>query len=286
MSFDNICPGWSSRTETLRERIDPQRVQALAATLDSPIDVVEGTPLPPGWQWLYFNPVAPRSMLAEDGHPRRDTPGSFLPPVALPRRMWAGSRIHYLRDVKIGSVMTRTSRITRMAEKEGRAGKLCFVTAEHRIAIDGFDCIVDEQDIVYREAGSSSQSVEPAPNENCEFRQYVTADRTLLFRYSALTFNGHRIHYDAPYARDVEHYRDLVVHGPLSATLLQNFARACKPDHRLCQFEFKGMSPLFVDETFELQASAAPQDANLLNMRVIDVRGALAMQATALFERR
>lgn len=286
MEFDNLYSGWASRTEILRERIDVQRVQALAATLDSPIDIADGKPLPPGWQWLYFNPVAPRSVLAEDGHPRRDTPGSFLPPVPLPRRMWAGSRIRYLRDVTIGADATRTSHITKLVEKEGRAGKLCFVTVEHRIATDSLDSIVEEQDIVYREAGSSSPAVEPAPQVPCEFRQSVTADSTLLFRYSALTFNGHRIHYDAPYARDVEHYTKLVVHGPLSATLLQNFAHECKPNHRLCGFEFKGVSPLFVDETFQLQAWADPQDSSLLKMRVIDTRGVLAMQATARLEAR
>jgi 3-methylfumaryl-CoA hydratase len=283
MDVDNMYGGWTSRAEVLQERIDVRRVRALAATLDLPDDVDEGAPLFPGWQWLFFNPVAPRSALAEDGHPRRDLSGSFLPPVPLPRRMWAGSRIRYLNDVPVGSEATRTSRITKLANKEGRAGKLCFVTVEHRIAVEGNDCIVEEQDIVYREASSSNRPAARADDVEIAFRQPVTPDSTMLFRYSALTFNGHRIHYDEPYARDVEGYRNLVVHGPLTATLLHNFARACKPECSLRSFEFKGVSPVFVDETFELQASFA-EDVNVVDLRVIDMHGALAMQAVARLE--
>ena len=289
MNLDNLneYSGWTSRAEVLRERIDVQRVQALAATLDLPTDFDDGTPLPAGWQWLFFNPVAPRSQLATDGHPRRDSPGSFLPPVPLPRRMWAGSRIRYLRDVPIGGDVLRTSRILKVTNKEGRAGKLCFVTVEHRLEVRGEDCIVEEQDIVYREASSSPASASPAaPVAPVEFSNRVTVDSTLLFRYSALTFNGHRIHYDKPYACDVEGYSNLVVHGPLSATLLQNFARACSPERRLVEFEFKGASPLFVDEAFELQAWTEAADRNHLTMRVIDAHGALAMQASVRLENR
>ena len=289
MNIDDLnrYPGWTSRAEVLRERIDVQRVQALAATLDLPMDFDHGTPLPAGWQWLFFNPVAPRSELATDGHSRRDTSGSFLPPVPLPRRMWAGSRIRYLRDVPIGGDASRTSRILKLANKEGRAGKLCFVTVEHRLDVRVEDCIVEEQDIVYREASSSASSASPAaPAAPVEFSNRITADSALLFRYSALTFNGHRIHYDKPYACDVEGYSNLVVHGPLSATLLQNFARACLPERRLAGFEFKGVSPLFVDETFELQAWIEAADKNQLTMRVINAHGGLAMQANARLESR
>ncbi|MDR5765869.1 MULTISPECIES: MaoC family dehydratase N-terminal domain-containing protein [unclassified Caballeronia] len=286
MDVDTLYVGWTSRTEILHEHVDARRVEALAATLDVSMDVAEGNPLPPGWQWLFFNPVARRSELGMDGHPRRDTPGSFLPPVPLPRRMWAGSRIQYLRGVPIGSEMTRTSRIAKHVEKEGRAGKLCFVTVEHRISVDGEGCIFEEQDIVYREASSASPMTQPAPDAPSEFRQTFTADSTVLFRYSALTFNGHRIHYDKSYACEVEGYRNLVVHGPLTATLLQNFASSCRPGHRLSGFEFKGVSPLLVDEGFELQAWADADDSSLLRMRVIDARGALGMLASAQFRNR
>lgn len=281
MNIDNIYRDWTSRTEVLRERIDGRRVQALAATLDLSVEIDNGAPLPPGWHWLFFNPVAPHSALAEDGHPRRDTSDSFLPPVPLPRRMWAGSRIQYLRDVPIEAYASRTSRITKLANKEGRAGRLCFVTVEHRIDADGHNCIVEEQDVVYREASSVNRVFEPADDAPVAFSQRIAADSTLLFRYSALTFNGHRIHYDTGYAREVEGYRDLVVHGPLTATLLQNFARVCKPHLTLTMFEFKGVSPIFVNETFELQAWLDADDSRSLNMRVLDAHGALAMQASA-----
>ncbi|WP_086969036.1 FAS1-like dehydratase domain-containing protein [Caballeronia glebae] len=286
MEFDTLYAGWTSRTEILHEHVDARRVDALAATLDVSMDLAIGCALPAGWQWLFFNPVARRGELGKDGHPRRDTQSSFLPPVPLPRRMWAGSRMQYLQEVPIGSDVTRRSRITKLVKKEGRAGKLCFVTVEHRTGVKGADCIVEEQDIVYREASSASSRAETAPDAPVEFRQAVTADSTLLFRYSALTFNGHRIHYDKPYACEVEGYRNLVVHGPLTATLLQNFATSCRPNSRLSQFEFKGLSPLFVDEAFELQAWADADDSSLLQMRVIDTRGSLGMQASAHFESR
>ncbi|MBN3722682.1 FAS1-like dehydratase domain-containing protein [Burkholderia sp. Ac-20379] len=282
MDFDSTFENWTSRTEVLRERIDAGRLRALAATLDLSADIDDGAPLPAGWQWLFFNPIAPRSQLAEDGHPRRDQAGSFLPPVPLPRRMWAGSRIHYLRDLPVGVDATRTSRITKLANKEGRAGKLCFVTVEHVISVDGHDCIREEQDIVYREASSSNRVPEPAEDVLVDHRETIRADSTMLFRYSALTFNGHRIHHDAAYARDIEGYRGLVVQGPLTATLLQNFVCARRPDCRLEGFEFKGVNPLVADEAFELQAIAT-DERDVVNLRVLDASGALAMQATARF---
>nr|WP_301951186.1 MaoC family dehydratase N-terminal domain-containing protein [Burkholderia sp. L27(2015)] len=285
MAIDNIYAGWIGRNEVRRERVDAHRAQALAATLDVLFDFVDGAPLPPGWQWLYFNPIAARSTLAEDGHPRRELAGSFLPPVPLPRRMWAGSRVRYLRELPIGVDATRESHVVKIVEKDGRGGKLCFVTVEHRISAGSDECIVEEQDIVYREASArlqfASVGLEPAPDAPVEFSDRITPDSTLLFRYSALTFNGHRIHYDKPYARDFEGYRNLVVHGPLTATLLQNFARACKPECALTRFDFKGVNPLFVEETFELQAWSDANDSNLLNMRALDARGVLAMQASA-----
>jgi 3-methylfumaryl-CoA hydratase len=291
MNIDTTLAGWSSRTEVLRRRIDGLAVEALAATLDVPANSAEGSFLPAGWHWLFFNPVVRRSSLGEDGHPRRDSANSFLPPVALPRRMWAGSRIRYLAGLPIEAAATRTSRILNITNKEGRAGRLCFVTAEHRISIEKaglpVNCVIEEQDIVYREALDTSSKpsiVEPAPEVPVQWQERTTPDTTLLFRYSALTFNGHRIHYDQPYASNVEGYRNLVVHGPLTATLLQKFARDCKPDSRLARFEFKGMNPLFVNEALELQAWMDEDDHSQLNMRVLDQSGALAMKATAYLE--
>lgn len=159
MDTDILFPGWTSQTEVLRQRVDPSAVSALGATLDLTIESATGKRLPAGWHWLFFNPVARRSSLGEDGHPIRESPG-FLPPVPLPRRMWAGSRIRYLSELPIGADATRSSRILHIANKEGRAGRLCFVTVEHRIAINckenPVDHIIEEQDIVYREAVQST----------------------------------------------------------------------------------------------------------------------------------
>src|SRR5690606_6317157 len=154
-----------------------------------------GAALPPGWQWLFFNPRVRRSGLGSDGHPQR---GGFLPPIALPRRMWAGSRIRYLADLRVGAQATRTSRILKVENKVGKRGSLWFVTVEHRIASQGQECIAEEQDIVYREATpSGAVPAKPEPYDApADWGQEVQPDTTLLFRYSALTFNGHRIHYD------------------------------------------------------------------------------------------
>jgi len=282
---------WTGRTQTQHQRIDSLAVAALAATLDREAAPLNGAPLPPGWQWLFFNPVARQSTLGEDGHPRRDLPGSFLPPIPLPRRMWAGSRIRYQAPLVVGTVATRQSRLLTIAWKEGRAGRMCFVTVEHTTSAAGNDCIVEEQDIVFREASVPGAALaaavaEPpaAPPMPVQWQERVVPDTPLLFRYSALTFNGHRIHYDLPYARDVEGYRGLVVHGPLTATLLQQFAQACRPADRMAGFDFKGVSPLFADEALHLQGWVDPGDSQLMHLRALNATGALAMQASAWWE--
>lgn len=284
---DPFCLSWVGREQYQSQVVDAQCVMAMAATLgrERPAD---GSALPPGWQWLFFNPVASRDDLGYDGHPKRN-PDSFLPPVVLPRRMWAGSRIRYVNSINVGVESERVSRIASITPKEGRSGLMCFVTVNHTYFASGQVCIEEAQDIVYRDAGIAapdrprgSAAAAPAP---VQFKELVTADSPLLFRYSALTFNGHRIHYDRPYACDIEGYRSLVVHGPLMATLLQDFACRCKPDNVLAGFDFKSVSPIFVDETFELQA----WDAGLshrMNLRVLDAHGALAMLATAHTEPR
>lgn len=287
-TLDDAFGPWMGRGETQRQRIDPRAVEALAATLNWDHVPAEGDPLPPGWHWLFFNPVARQDKLGADGHPRRDTPDSFMPPVPLPRRMWAGSRVRYHAPLSIGAEATRTSRILKIAHKGGRAGRMCFVTVEHTTTSSGRDCIVEEQDIVYREASTpgAAPAAEPAPADEVDVRWSERSIPTtpLLFRYSALTFNGHRIHYDLPYARDVEGYRSLVVHGPLTATLLQQFALSCRPESRLVGFDFKGVSPLFVDDAMELQGWLDPDDGALLHLRALNASKAFAMQATARWE--
>lgn len=275
-----VYDDWVGREESQTQRILPSAVQALAATLDLPAAPEPGQALPPGWQWLFFNPVVRRSGLGADGHPAR---GGFLPPIELPRRMWAGSRLRYLADLPVGAEATRRSRIAKVENKVGKRGSLWFVTVEHQTTCDGQACIVEEQDIVYREATAPGT---PAPAQQAfdgvaEWGRDVLPDTTLLFRYSALTFNGHRIHYDQAYARNEEGYPDLVVHGPLTATLLQQFALAQGGGRSLGRFEFRGVSPLFVGRAFRLEGRHGADGTLSLWARGPD--GELAMSATAAF---
>lgn len=271
---------WIGREDESRERILPHAVQAMAATLDLERAPGLGEALPPGWQWMFFNPVVRRSGLGTDGHPQR---GGFLPPIELPRRMWAGSRIQYLADLPVDSMATRRSLISKVENKVGKRGSLWFVTVVHTTTCDGKTCIVEEQDIVYREAtppGTPQPKAEPYA-EVAQFGRDFTPDTTLLFRYSALTFNGHRIHYDQSYARDEEGYPDLVVHGPLTATLLQHLALEQGGGKKLAQFDFRGVSPLFVTRGFRLEGKRAADGSLSLWARGPD--GELAMSATASF---
>ena len=278
---DGNFQAWVGREEQTSEHISESVACAMAATLDMGSPPATGDALPAGWQWLFFNPKARRSELGVDGHPQR---GGFLPPVELPRRMWAGSRIKYLADLPVGSSATKTSKILSVVNKVGKRGALCFVTVEHTTSCNGIDCIVEEQDIVYKEATppGTPMPVPPRHEATAQWSETVSPDTTLLFRYSALTFNGHRIHYDLPYARDEEGYPGLVVHGPLTATLLQQFAVQQMSGQRLVEFSFKGVNPLFVDRDFQLEGKQS-ETANCLDIWARGPEGELAMAATARF---
>ncbi len=269
------------RTERLSARILPERASALSAALDLTAAPGEGAPLPAGWHWMFFNPFAPRAQLGEDGHPRR---GGFLPDVGLPRRMWAGGRLSYLSPLPVGADAERESEILSVTAKSGRAGRLVFVTVRHRISQGGALCIEEEQDIVYREAPTpDAPKPKPAPApEGADRSVAVSPDPVLLFRYSALTDNGHRIHYDRPYATGEEDYPGLVVHGPLTATLLQGFAASARPGARLALFEFRGIAPLFVDRPFRLESKPGAE-GNALDLWARGPDGELAMKASAVF---
>lgn len=270
---------WVGREEARIERILVPAVEALAATLDVERAPRAGEPLPPGWHWLFFNAVVRRSGLGPDGHPKR---GGFLPPIALPRRMWAGGRLRYLAELPVDAVATRRSLIKKVEQKVGKRGALWFVTVEHTIACEGVPSLVEEQDLVYREATPPGAiAPKPEPYEGAaQFGRAFTPDTTLLFRYSALTFNGHRIHYDQPYATREEGYPGLVVHGPLTATLLQQLALEHGEGRRLAAFEFRGVSPLFVDRPFRLEGRRNEDGTLALWARGPD--GELAMSANAV----
>ena len=269
------------RIETRAEPILPDRVAALAATLGLDTVPQAGDALPAGWHWLFFNPFVARGEIGADGHPKL---GGFLPDTGLPRRMWAGGRLRYLAPLPVGAQAEKQSEIIDVAAKSGRAGRLVFVTVRHRISTGGRLCIEEERDIVYREppAADAPRPVPAAAPEGAERSAEVRPDPVLLFRYSALTSNGHRIHYDQPYATGEEGYPGLVVHGPLIATLLQGFAAQMRPGAQMTGFSFRGMAPLFVDAPFRLEAGAG-EAPGALSVWARGPAGELAMKAEATF---
>lgn len=240
---------WIGRATELSCWLDPWRAQALHATLDS-TDAVpqEGSALPPGWQWIYFLDAVRSAELGPDGHPQR---GGFMPPVELPRRMWAGSRLEFMAPLELGEAATRVSRIAAVEEKTGKSGALCFVTVEHEIRGRSRVAIREQQDIVYREAAKGGAPPAPQAPNDAIWRREWSFDAPRLFRYSALTFNSHRIHYDRQYALHEEGYSGLVVHGPLLATLMLELVRANHPGRSLRQFEFRAVAPVFDGQRIE-----------------------------------
>jgi len=260
---------WIGRTQTVSEAISAVPLRQMAALMnDAPRmrDPMQGGPLPAGWHWLYFNPLEVQDKLGADGHPER---GDFLPPVQLPRRMWAGSRLHWHRDFEAGMQINKASEIIKVSQKSGRSGEMVFVTVAHRYSDAGGLILEEEHDIVYREWASAAETealrllgeqVRAGSHAFERQGQTVlpwTADSVALFRYSAATFNGHRIHYDADYCRQVEGYPGLVVHGPLLATLLLHLVQTqVAPGRTLASFEFRALKPTFDLSGFHLHCSA------------------------------
>lgn len=244
---------WVGRSETREDVATIAPLRGLAALLDH--DAVPDI-VPPLGHWLYFLPDARQSIIGADGHPRRDGHG-LLPPVPLPRRMWAGSRIEYLSPIAAGAALTRVTTIEAIKPKRGASGDLLFVTLRHDIAADGIAAIREEQDIVFRAPAEASPAAPPAPvvpaePEPSDATRSILPDPVMLFRYSALTFNAHRIHYDRDYARDVEGYAGLVVHGPLIATLLMDHFLQSVPGAAPRHFRFRAEAPLIDGAPFDL----------------------------------
>ena len=273
---------WIGKSETISDVATATPVAALSATLDrDPVRPAPGTPLPPLWHWLYFLPLHRQSEIGPDGHAKR---GGFLPPVPLPRRMWAASQFAFHAPLRVGDALTRVSTIEDVSEKTGRTGRLVFVKVRHEIRRgDERDAaLVEHHDIVYRDAPASGDLAPPpkmAPSAAAWERKWVPDD-VLLFRYSALTFNGHRIHYDRRYATEVEGYPGLVVHGPLLATLLLDLVHREQPEVEIARYEFRATRPVFDLQPFEVCGEPQPDGATL-RLWVRDHEGALAMDATA-----
>ena len=274
----NPYASWIGNTETVDDEITLAPAVSAAALLDDTETVFEvGSLLPPVWHWFYFLPKAPQSKLGPDGHPER---GGFMPPIELPRRMFAGARMRFVGPLVIGKPASRTAEIRKVSEKSGRSGNLAFVTVGYTIRQDGKVCIEEEQDIVYREPGAKVPAPVPAalpPVAAGSWTRTVTPDPRLLFRFSAVTFNGHRIHYDRGYAMEVEGYPGLVVHGPLTAILLMELVRhhAGRP---AAAFEFRGQAPLFDLAPFRVVGT--PQGSRV-TLEAHGPDGKTAMTATA-----
>ena len=261
------------------DTIAPATVAAMSATLDLDTSPAPGDPLPLLWHWLYFWPTARQSILGEDGHPAK---GGFLPDLGLPRRMWAGGRLRFVQPVRVGQLATRASRVVAVEQKEGRSGRLAFVTVKHEIR-DGDELQIDEEhDIVYRDAPTPGA---PAPTpvlppRDAMWQRSIAPDEVLLFRYSALTFNGHRIHYDRDYATRVEGYPDLVVHGPLIATLLVDLLRTSLPDATVLDYSYRAVRPTFLGNPFSICGKLA-DDGRTVELWSQDHDGWLTMSARA-----
>jgi 3-methylfumaryl-CoA hydratase len=233
---------WVGKTETVTDTLEPARSNALCAALGAPVVRIAGDPLPLLHHWLYFWDVRPPAALGVDGHPAR---GGFLPPVSLPRRMWAGGHVRFVRPLVLGDRVSRTSTILGIETKRGKSGDLVFVAVRHELSGDQGLAVVEEQDIVYREAAAGKASLPvDAPAPAVAWHREILPDPVLLKRYSGLTMNGHRIHYDRPYAIHEESYPALVVHGPLQATLLLDLGTA-HLQAPVSDFSFRAHAPAF-----------------------------------------
>jgi 3-methylfumaryl-CoA hydratase len=269
---------WIGRTETVGDFIAPAPAQAAAAMLDDTESrLQDGAALPPLWHWFYFLPKAPASRIGPDGHPQR---GGFLPPIPLPRRMFAGARLSFAAPLVIGRPARREGVIRAVSQKTGRSGTLAFVTVGYTIRQDGRVCVEEEQDIVYREPGAPVPAPQPAPLPPAPegaVSRVIEPDPVLLFRFSALTFNAHRIHYDRPYATGVEGYPGLVVHGPLTAVLLMELVRR-NIGRPVRAFSFRGQAPLFDLAPFRISGITG---GDTVELEALGPDGKPAMNATA-----
>jgi 3-methylfumaryl-CoA hydratase len=278
---------WIGRNESVDDVATAAALAGLAALLDHTTPPWVENELPPLGHWLYFLPRARQSQMDSDGHPHR---GGFLPPVPLPRRMWAGSRVSFELPIPVGASLQRRSTITDVTSKSGRSGSMVFVTVRHEIILGDQCAIREEQDIVYREMPAPAADDQAAPRNNpvaapasSQWTREFTAGPIELFRFSALTFNAHRIHYDRQYSRETEGYPGLVVHGPFVATLLMDHFLRHMPKVRIISFSFRAQRPLFDSAAFSLCLDGRERKADLW---AVDNTGHTNMTATVQYETR
>ncbi|NIE63190.1 MaoC family dehydratase N-terminal domain-containing protein [Burkholderia sp. Ax-1719] len=268
---------WVGKTQTDSDVLSSRHARLMAATLgQSQDDLVKGASLPPLWHWLYFLSGESPSALGRDGHSAR---GGFLPPVTLPNRMWAGGQLEFNASVPLDVEVQKRSTVVAVDHKQGRSGELVFVKVQHELLHNGEVVVNEYHDIVYKGATATGSAAAAEPMPTAAHSRRIKPDSTMLFRYSALTFNGHRIHYDVDYCREVEGYENLVIHGPLNATLLAGFAQqvAGRP---LRQFRYRGLKPSILGN--ELTINAVP-DGEQLMLWVALPDGSVSMRAEAMF---
>jgi 3-methylfumaryl-CoA hydratase len=268
---------WKGRRENVADTVTAAPCRLLRATLDLPPEDAMGA-LPALWHWLYFLPSPRQSELGPDGHARR---GGFLPPVPLPRRMWAGSELEFLQPLRVGDAVRRESTIEDISMKTGRTGTLCFVRVRHEISNAQGLALREFHDIVYREAPAPGATARHEDAPPADIAQQVTPDDVLLFRYSALTFNGHRIHYDRRYVTEVEGYPGLVVHGPLLATLMAGLGERQFAGRTAASFSFRAHKPVFDLHPFAV--CGRRDGAGAIDLWVRDHEGHRAMSARMTF---
>jgi len=244
---------WIGQSNQASDIVTAQLVKGLRATLFQEIgEPKPGDAAPFTVHWCLAQPVYPMSQLGPDGHPTR---GGFLPPVPLPRRMWAGGELEFFDDLRVGDEATRTSRIGDVTIKTGGTGILCFVSVDHLVTTARGTALRERQDIVYRDVSTGPAAKAPAPPPPPQHRESHMADPVLLFRYSAMTFNGHRIHYDRDYVTKVEGYPGLIFHGPMQAALLVEFAAKLRGGKAPKKFSYRGLQPLFEGSEFSVNSN-------------------------------
>jgi len=274
---------WLGNSEERQDQIVAFPANALSATLNYDVKYLDGSVLPPLWHWLYFLPIYRLDQANYDGHAAL---GGFLPPVKLPRRMWAGSRVSFLYDLTIGTEARKVSTIKSIQQKSGKSGDLVFVTVAHQVFQNDTCCIEEEHDIVYRSAPNihATAPVLKTTDTPPEFSYVVKPDPILLFRYSALTFNGHRIHYDQPFCIETEGYEGLVVHGPLLATMMLDLIRQNFPDAVVKYFQFRALAPVF--DTMKFEVCGCKISSSEVEIWIKRDDGVLAMSGSANLSRK
>jgi 3-methylfumaryl-CoA hydratase len=263
---------WIGREEIRRELIAREPFLRLDALLDRAPDP-DAASLPPLGHWLLFLPDAPQAEIGPDGHPAR---GGFYPPIPLPMRMWAGSRLVFEAPIPFGALAVRTARIRDIRQKDGRTGPLAFVTVDSEVSVDGRVCVREQQDVVFRDRSGQGAPAPAGERRASEASRSIEPTAALLFRFSALTFNAHRIHYDRDYAMQVEGYPGLVVHGPLLATLLMDHYRRQRPGVAIRTFTFRAQRPVHDLAPFTVNMRSEPGGASLW---AADTDGYVAMDA-------